>query len=100
MVVGLVTFGSAVFSGVEEFLVTSGKDGLFFPGKFVSWGDVADCRVKAHGVVVFDEGSDQATGVLKVQGNSWADAISLKRFVPAFDFPVALRVTGRSAHMA
>ena len=66
----------------------------------VSWRDVADRGVKPHGVVVFDEGSDQATGVLKVQGDAWADAISLKRFVPAFDFPVALRVIGRSAHMA
>jgi len=24
---------------MEEFLVASGKDGLFFTGKFVSWGD-------------------------------------------------------------
>ena len=35
-------------------------------------------RMKAHGIVVFDEASDQATGVLKVQGNPWADAIVFK----------------------
>jgi hypothetical protein len=39
------------FSGMEEFLVASGKDGLFFTGKFVSWGDVADGGVKPHGIV-------------------------------------------------
>ena len=59
-------------------MVASGKDGIFFAGKFVSWGDVADRRMKAHGIVVFDEASDQATGVLKVQGNPWADAIVFK----------------------
>ena len=47
----LVTFSFAVFSGMEEFLVASGKDGLFFTGKFVSWGDVADGGVKPHGIV-------------------------------------------------
>ena len=73
-----VTFNFSSFSGLEEFLVASGKDGFFFAGKFVSWGDVADRRMKAHGIVVFDEASDQATGVLKVQGNPWADAIVFK----------------------
>jgi hypothetical protein len=43
------------FSGMEEFLVASGKDGLFFTGKFVSWGDVADGGVKPHVLLVFDE---------------------------------------------
>jgi hypothetical protein len=62
----LVTFSFAGFSSLEEFLVTSGKDGLFFTGKLVMRSDVADRRVKAHGVVVFDEAADQATGVLKV----------------------------------
>jgi hypothetical protein len=51
----LVTFSFAVFSGMEEFLVASGKDGLFFTGKFVSWGDVADGGVKPHVLLVFDE---------------------------------------------
>jgi hypothetical protein len=77
----LVAFRFAGFSGLEEFLVASGKDGLFSTGKFVSWGDVADRRVKAHGVVMFDKASDQATSVLEVQGDSWADAIILKGLV-------------------
>src|SRR4029453_5166483 len=96
---GLVAFSFAGFSGLEEFLVASGKDGLFFAGKFVGWGDVADCGVKAHGVVVFDKASDQAPGVLEVQGNPWANAMGLKGFVPALDFPVALRVVRRGTHM-
>jgi hypothetical protein len=49
-------------------LVASGKDGIFSTGEFVSWGDVADRRVKAHGVIVFDEAADQATGVLGTPG--------------------------------
>ena len=77
-VVVLVSFSFTGFSGLEEFLVASGKDGVFFTGKFVSWGDVADRGVKAHGVVVFDKASDQATGILKVQGDSWADAMGFK----------------------
>ena len=99
MGVVLVAFSFTGFSGLEDFLVASGKDGLFFTGKFVSWGDVADRRVKAHGVVVFDEAGNQATGVLEVQGDPWADAITLKGFVPALDFSVALGVVGRGAHM-
>ena len=78
MGVVLVTFSFTGFSGLEEFLVASGKDGLFFAGEFVSWGDVGDRGVKAHGIVVFDEASDQATVVFKVQGNPWADAIVFK----------------------
>jgi hypothetical protein len=65
-VVGLVAFSFAGFSGLEKLLVASGKDGLFFAGKFVSWGDVADRGVKAHGVVVFDEAGNQATGILEI----------------------------------
>ena len=57
-VVVLVTFSFTGFSGLEEFLVASGKDGLFFAGEFVSWGDVGDRGVKAHGIVVFDETGD------------------------------------------
>ena len=55
----LVAFSFTGFSGLEELLVTSCKDGRFFTG------DVTDSRVKAHGVVVFDK----ATGVVEVQGN-------------------------------
>ena len=47
----MVTFSFTGFSGLEEFLVASGKDGPFFTGEFVSWGDVADRGVKAHGVL-------------------------------------------------
>ena len=68
MGVVLVALSFAGFSGLEEFLIASGKDCLFLASEFVSWGDVADRGVKAHGVVVFDEANDQATGVLEVQG--------------------------------
>ena len=64
----MAAFSFTGLSGLEEFLVASGKDGLFFASEFISWGDVADRRVKAHGVVVFNEASQEATGVLEVQG--------------------------------
>ena len=66
----LVAFGFAGFSGQEEFLVASREDGRFFAGEFVGWGDVADRRVEAHGVVMFDEAGEQATGVLEAQGDA------------------------------
>jgi hypothetical protein len=43
-----VAFGFTGFSGLEEFLVASGKDGLFFASEFITWGDVADRGVRAH----------------------------------------------------
>ena len=57
-VVVLVAFSFAGFSGLKEFLVASGKDGLFFTGEFVSWGNGADRRVKAHRVRELDEAAD------------------------------------------
>jgi hypothetical protein len=74
----LVAFGFAGFSDLEEFLVASREDGRFFAGEFIDWGDAADRGVEAHGVVVFDEAGDQATGVLKAQGDAWADAIGFE----------------------
>jgi hypothetical protein len=64
----LVAFRFTGFSGLEEVLVASGKDGLFFTGKFVSWDDVADRGVKAHGVAVFDKASDQARASWRFKG--------------------------------
>ena len=77
-VVVLVAFSFAGLSGLEEFLVASGKDGLFFTGEFVGRGDIANRGVKAHRVIVFDEAADQATGLLEVQGDAWADAIGFE----------------------
>jgi hypothetical protein len=64
-VVVLVTFSFAGFAGVEEVLVASCEDDGFLAGEFVGWGNVADGRVKPHGVIVVDETGDQATGVLE-----------------------------------
>lgn len=74
----LVTFSFTGFSGLKEFLVASCEDSRLPAGEFVGWGDVADRGVKPHGVVVFDEAGYQATGVLEVQGDSWADAMGFK----------------------
>jgi hypothetical protein len=60
----LAAFSFTGLSGLEEFLVASGKDGLFFASEFISWGNVAYRRVKAHGVVVFNEASHGGDGRL------------------------------------
>lgn len=39
----------ALKSGLGEFVVTLGKDGLFFAKKFVARGDVADRRMETDG---------------------------------------------------
>jgi hypothetical protein len=56
---GLAAFSFTGLSGLEEFLVASGKDGLFFASEFISWGDVAEsqsegarcCRVQRSELV-------------------------------------------------
>lgn len=48
-------------------MVTGGEDGLVFAEKFVLGSDVADGGVQAHGVVVFDEPSDEAAGLFEVE---------------------------------
>ena len=54
----LVAFGFAVFSGLLEFLITGGKDGLFVAGKFVGRSNVADGGVEADGVVMKNKVGD------------------------------------------
>jgi len=49
-------------------LVASEKDGLFFTGEFVSWCDVADRGVKAHGVILFDEAADRRRASWRLKG--------------------------------
>jgi hypothetical protein len=48
------------------------------PASLSTGGDVADRGVKPHGIVVFDEAGDQATGVLEIQGDAWTDAMGFK----------------------
>ena len=62
----------------RSFWSRAAKDGLFLTSEFVSRGDAADRGVKTHGVVVFDEAGDQATGILEDQGDAWAEAMSFK----------------------
>ncbi len=40
-----------------------------------------------------------ATDVLKIERDFWADAIGFKGLAPALDFPVALPLVGRGAHV-
>jgi hypothetical protein len=82
----LVTFSFTGFSGLEEFLVAGGKDGPFFTGEFVSWGDVADlgdidvpvlvgCE-RLHKTAAFERGL-RLPGV--EQASALEDAISARR---------------------
>ncbi len=65
---GLVlSFDVSLVPDLGEFLVTVGKDGLFFTEKFVLRGDLSDGGVEAHSVVVINEARDEAAGLLDVE---------------------------------
>jgi hypothetical protein len=98
----LVAFGFTGFSGLEDFLdllVASGKDGLFSTGKFVSWVEVANRRVKAHGVVVFDKASTGRRASWRFKGTPGRIQSFLRDLCHSSSFSVALGVSGRGAHM-
>jgi hypothetical protein len=51
------------------------------------------------GVVVLDGACDEAACLIEVERGSRADTVVFERFVPAFDFPIGLRVVGGGFHM-
>ena len=69
------------------------------PGEHVLRRDVADGAVQAHGVVVVHVALNQTPRIFQRQRRSRPDALRFERFVPAFDFPVRLRIIGRGSHV-
>ena len=59
--------------------------------------DVADATIQADVVVMRYVNLYQAARIFKRQWSSRPDALSLERFVPAFDLPVRLGVVGRGS---
>ena len=73
-----MSFDFSLVPGPGEFLVTVGKDGLFFAEKFVLRGDVSDGGVQAYGVIVPDEARDEAAGLLDVERGARANAVGFE----------------------
>jgi len=75
----------ATFAGLGEFAIAGGADVLVSSVEPVLGCDRADGAVKSDGVVMEDEVSDEAAGLVEGEGDLGADAIALESFVPAFD---------------
>src|SRR5579864_9447314 len=80
-----------------QFPVPIGVDFLLTPGEHVLRRNVANRAVQADVVVMLDIALHQTPCIVQRQRRSRPDALSLERFVPAFDFSVRLRIVGRSS---
>ena len=60
--------------------------------QFINRGDIDDCTVKPHSVVVLDVLCHEPPGVLKRKRRFWSDAFSFQRLVESFKLPVGLRI--------
>jgi hypothetical protein len=86
---GGVAFFFPPFTGGFEFLV-AGCEAVFVSAiELVLGCDVADGRVQADGVVVFDELADEAASVCQGQRRTRADTFLLADAMPAFNLAVA-----------
>src|ERR1700730_3380535 len=72
-----------------------GVDLPLTPGEHVLRRDVANRAVQADVVVMLDVALHQTPRIFQRQRRSRPDALSLERFVPAFDLSVRLRIVGR-----
>ncbi len=87
-------------AGVFEFFVAVCIDGMMAAGEAVKGGDEADGRVQAGGVVVVDEVSGDALGVLEVERGERADGLAFEGLMEAFEFSVGLRIVGAGHDVA
>lgn len=83
-------------AGLGEFAVAFLADLDVSPLESIPGRDVADGAVQADVVVVVGEVGHDASGVVEGEGDFVADAILLKRFMPAFDLAVGLGIVRRS----
>src|ERR1700726_3243636 len=84
-----------LFSRRLQLPIPLGVDLLLTPGEHVLRRDVANRAVQADVVVMLDVALHQTPRVFQRQRRSRPDALSLERFVPAFDLSVRLRMVGR-----
>ena len=75
------------------FTISLLKDHLLSSLKLVYGSYIADGAVKANGIVVLHEPSDQAPGVLKRKGYPRPQALAFDGAVPALNLAVALSTT-------
>jgi hypothetical protein len=79
-----------VLPGRFEFFVSGSEDGGVACGEAVGWGDVAERRVEAHSVVMVDEATDDAFGVLQGKRGFRPDGVFFENAVEALKLAVAL----------
>src|ERR1051326_6370960 len=85
-----------LFPGRLQLPVALRVDLLLPPCQHVLRCDIARRAVQAD-VVMFNIAFDQTPRIFQRQGRSRPDALSLERFVPAFDLSVRLRIVGRGS---
>ena len=81
------------FPCLLNFIISLLKDHLLSSLKLVYGSYIADGAVKANGIVVLHEPSDQAPGVLKRKGCPRPQALAFDGAVPALNLAVALSTT-------
>jgi hypothetical protein len=96
----LLAFFFPPLAGSFEFAVASVQDLLGTTFEFVLGRDVADGRMQANCVVVFDELADDAACVFEGERGARANTFFLEDAMPAFDLAVALGIVRRGADVA
>jgi hypothetical protein len=90
-----LSFSFPVLASEFEFTIALGEDLQVAAGEPIGRGNIADGRMKPHGVVVVNEALDKSSGILLGKRAARPEAISFEALVPAFDFPVGM---GRELH--
>ena len=90
----VLAFDFPSFSGLFEFLIPPGKDGLLFAREFVGRNHIANGAVKPNLVVMFNKFLDDAPAIFQGQRCPWSDAVGFEGVAPSFNFPVGLRMPG------
>jgi len=67
---------------------------LLTPSQHVLWRDVTDRGIQTDVVVMLDVAPHQTLCVVQRKWRSRSDTLTLQRLMPAFDFPVRLRIVG------
>ena len=83
-----------------ELFVPGGEDGWGATFKHILGSDKADGAVQAHGVVVLDELTDYAPGILLTKWGLGPDGLLLEGAVKTLQLAVALRVMRRAEHVS
>jgi hypothetical protein len=74
-------------SGCGEFFISGSEDRLLAAGQLVGGRHVADGRVQADAIIVFDEVGDEPARFVQGQRHGRSEAVSFERAVALISFP-------------